>query len=114
MTTDMLLDYLAMRLNGPDAAHLRAVVELNVTDREDQRIIELRNGTLHHRTGVVLEADVSLRVTQAGLVALGLGTAPLDDLVADGTVEIDGDRAVLDEFLGHLDTFAVWFPIASP
>jgi alkyl sulfatase BDS1-like metallo-beta-lactamase superfamily hydrolase len=114
MTTDMLLDYLAMRLNGPDAAHLRAVVELNVTDREDQRIIEVRNGTLHHRTGVVLEADVSLRVTQVGLIALGLGTAPLDDLVADGTVEIDGDRAVIDEFLGHLDTFAVWFPIASP
>ena len=57
---------------------------------------------------------MSLRVTQPGSIALGLGTAPLDDLVADGSVEIDGDRAVIDEFLGHLDTFAVWFPIASP
>ena len=35
-------------------------------------------------------------------------------LQADETVEIDGDRAVIDEFLSYLDTFAVWFPIASP
>jgi alkyl sulfatase BDS1-like metallo-beta-lactamase superfamily hydrolase len=114
MTTDMLLDYVAMRLNGPDAAHLRATVELTVTDRNDQRILELRNGALHHRTGEDPAADVSVRLSHAALIGLGLGTATLDDLVADGSVEIDRDRAVVDELLAHLDTFAVWFPIASP
>ncbi len=114
MTTDMLLDYIAMRLNGPDAAHLRATVELIVTDRGDRRILELRNGALHHRTGVDPDADVTVRLSQDALIALGLGTSTLDDLLADGRVEIDRDRTVVDELLAHLDTFAVWFPIASP
>ena len=114
MTTDMVLDYLAMRLNGPDAAHLVATLGVTLTDRGDQRVLELRNGTLHHRSGVAPDADASVRLTQAALVAIGLGTATLDDLLADGSVEIDGDRAVVEELLGHLDTFEVWFPIASP
>ena len=87
---------------------------MTVTDRDDHRVLELRNGALHHRTGVAPEADASVRMTHAGLIAIGLGTATLEELLADGRVEIDHERAVIDELLAQLDTFETWFPIAEP
>jgi alkyl sulfatase BDS1-like metallo-beta-lactamase superfamily hydrolase len=48
------------------------------------------------------------------LAALALGTLPLADLESRGEVEISGDRRAVEELLGLLDVFELWFPIVEP
>ena len=45
----------------------------------------------------------------------GLPSRPtFADLVADGSILVEGDTASLVDFFGLLDTFEFWFDIVTP
>ncbi len=112
MTVGMLLDHLAIRLDGLRASGLKLTVQIDVTDREEQHAMALEHSAIRHHEGTHSgEADTYLRTTHADLAQLCLGTAAPNDL-AD--TEITGDRASFDTLVSLLDTFAFWFPIVEP
>ncbi|MEZ5143814.1 MAG: alkyl sulfatase dimerization domain-containing protein [Acidimicrobiales bacterium] len=116
MTTDMLLDLLAVRLRGADAGEESTTVDLTITDGDGERwFLELRNGALHHVGGRHgHDADAGLTLPRLALARLASGSTTLDALVADGDATIEGDRAALDRLLGLLDTFSIGFAIVEP
>ncbi|QNP74689.1 MBL fold metallo-hydrolase [Streptomyces roseirectus] len=121
MTTAMLLDYMAIRLNGPAAAGLRLRIGLDVTPEhlggptEDRLLIVVENGVLRHTPPPSLpEPTTTLRATRPALAALAHGTAHLDELLTDNTAEVIGDRTALDTLLGLLDTFTGTFEVVTP
>lgn len=123
MTPEMVLDLLAVRLDGPAASahHLR--IDLRLTSgaagRDDAPVAEhavtIRNGTLSYRTGRHdPSAPTVVTVEWEGLLALVAGTASVEDLAQRGDLVVDGDAAQLTTLLSLLDTFHLFFPIVTP
>jgi len=115
MTTEMLFDYLAVRLNGPEAAGRTVELAVEVTDRDEVWLLGLQNGTLRSVAGRRPDAPVAtLRLTHDALAALATGRTTWEELVEGGGFEVDGDRAAVDGLVSLFDTFAFWFDIVTP
>ncbi|WP_425834114.1 alkyl/aryl-sulfatase [Streptomyces fractus] len=111
MTSDMLLDYLAVRLNGPKAAGHRIDVRLHITDTDERLGISVRHGVL-----VPAAADDApdTSLTRSTLALLCLGALTAEQAHADGSATTEGDREPLAALLGLCDTFRLNFPIVTP
>jgi alkyl sulfatase BDS1-like metallo-beta-lactamase superfamily hydrolase len=115
MTTEMLIDYLAVRLDGAAAAGKAIELTLRITDRDEVHAVGIQDGALHHTAGrPAAAADATVEVTHAALLALAMGTSPLAELESAGEAAIAGDRGAVESLLELLDAFAFWFAIAEP
>jgi alkyl sulfatase BDS1-like metallo-beta-lactamase superfamily hydrolase len=115
MTVEMFLDFLAVRLNGPKAADRAYVFDLHFTDLGERYLLEVENGVLNHTKGAVAESPTAaLRLERSAIDRLAIGQATFAELVADGSIAVEGDTAALVDFFGLLDTFELWFNIATP
>ncbi len=115
MPVEMLVDYLAVRLDGPRAAGRHLVIDLALSDLPHRLSIVVRRGVLHcveDRTGDA--ADLTLHTTSDTFKALVIGTTDAAAEVRDGRLTTEGDPAVLDELVDLLDSFSLWFPIVEP
>ena len=57
--------------------------------------------------------DATIRMTRRALDAILMGSQ-IGDLVADGSVALDGDPAAVAALTSNLDDFEFWFPIVTP
>jgi alkyl sulfatase BDS1-like metallo-beta-lactamase superfamily hydrolase len=115
MTSDMLFDYLGVRLDGERAASTAIELTFRVTDRDETHAVGIRDGALHHvRDRAALDPQATVALTHDALLALATAKGTLADLEADGAVTIDGDRVALETLLSLLDTFRFWFAIVEP
>ncbi|MYR07739.1 MBL fold metallo-hydrolase [Gordonia sp. SID5947] len=115
MTVDMLLDYLAVRLNGPKAGGRHFTLRLDISDAAESRMLELTRGVLNGTpTEPGADADATAQLTKATLTGLALGAVQLADAVAAGKVELGGDESVVYDLFALLDTFTRSFNIVTP
>ncbi len=115
MPVAMLLDYLAVRLDGPAAQGVHVCINLDLTDPDEQRVLELRRSVLHHHADRQRPtADATLHASSAVFKDLLSGAGTLADLLATGAVVIDGDQDALGRLVELLDDFHTWFPIVEP
>jgi alkyl sulfatase BDS1-like metallo-beta-lactamase superfamily hydrolase len=115
MTPEMVFDYVGVRLNGPEAEGSALTFNVVLTDVNQTYALRLRNAALRYEAGVQDEAaDATLTLTMAALTALVLGTATLEQQLANGDVTASGDPAKFGELLALLDTFPFWFDIVTP
>ena len=117
MPVEMLLDYLAVRLDGPAAQGVRLRIDLRLQDPDEHLVLELARSVLHHHRGPRPgSADLELSMPSATFKQLVVGGLSLDAVSADGTgeVSVQGDREVLDTLAGLLDDFRTWFHIVEP
>ncbi len=116
MGIDMLLDFLAIRLNGERAAQADIAITLVLSDLGERYAIEVAHGVLNHTQGRDA-VGAQLTVTTSHPVFMGLlagGPAAVRQAVAAGQVALDGDAAKLGELVGLLDEFEFWFNIVTP
>jgi len=116
MGIDMLLDFVAIRLNGERAADAQIAITLVLSDLDERYAIEVADGVLNHVEGRDA-ADEQLRIvtTHAGLLGLLAGGAEaFRDGLSSGQVTAEGDLGKLAELIGLLDEFEFWFDIVTP
>jgi alkyl sulfatase BDS1-like metallo-beta-lactamase superfamily hydrolase len=112
---DMFFDLLAVRLNGPQAAGKKIVLNANFTDIDEQYLLVVENGVLNYAKGKQdAEADATLTLSRTALDEVILGEAKLADKLAAGEAQINGNPEKLMEFLSLMDTFEFWFNIVTP
>jgi alkyl sulfatase BDS1-like metallo-beta-lactamase superfamily hydrolase len=117
MTSEMLLDLLAVRINGPAWDGVARRFDLTITDRGEQWAVGLANAALHASPGRhhgAAAADAGLALDHAVLAALVTGAQTLDDVLEAGTAVLSGDRGALDALFVLLDDFDMGFPIVTP
>lgn len=115
MSVPMFLDYLAVLLKGPEADGKEYVFNVEFTDIGERYLLEIGNGVLNYTVDAASDGPhAALAMTRSGLDAIVLGQATLADLQEDGTVTIEGDAAAFMDFVGLLDSFELWFNIATP
>lgn len=112
---EMFFDLLAVRLNGPRAAGKVITLNARFTDIGEEYLLAVENGVLHYAKGRQADnADATLTMTRAALDAVILGEATLQETMASGNAQIEGNPAKLVEFLSLLDNFEFWFNIVTP
>jgi alkyl sulfatase BDS1-like metallo-beta-lactamase superfamily hydrolase len=115
MSLDLYFDYMAVRLNHPEADGKHIVLNFNFPDVGETYALELGNGVLNHTAGVQLaSADSTITLDRATLDSITLGQTTMKDAVAAGQVKVEGDGTKLGELMSHLDNFGFWFNIVTP
>ncbi|MFJ3835334.1 alkyl/aryl-sulfatase [Streptomyces sp. NPDC054904] len=113
LTVDMLIDSLAIRVDGPRAWDEKLTMTWNVTDEDRTWHLQLSNGALTYRSagtgtdGQVPAADLTLTLTKPQLLGV-LAGAGLDGL------HVQGDPQVFATLAGLLDTPDPDFAIVTP
>jgi alkyl sulfatase BDS1-like metallo-beta-lactamase superfamily hydrolase len=110
MDVGLILDALAIRLNGPAAADLTVRVNLIFSDLGESYAWWVENGVMNYRLDEPFEGpDLTLTLTKADFVGVLVG----DEAGAAG-LSSDGDLGALTGIVAHLDEFEFWFPIVTP
>ncbi|MCT4357168.1 MBL fold metallo-hydrolase [Streptomyces sp. Je 1-79] len=109
LTTDMLLDSVAIRIDGPRAWDEDLTIDLVLTDERRHHRLTLHNGALTHRA-------VSTPRTPAGLT-LTLTRPQLLGVLAGGSLDgiaTTGDPALLARLFSYVTKPDPGFPIVTP
>ena len=117
MPTDLILDYLAIRLKHPEAVDLAGTVSIVLTDVDERHLLELSNGVLHHRAladDEEVAADATVTTTRVRLDDLLAMDDPAAALTVGEGLTIEGDASTLLGVFDHLDQFPFWFDIVTP
>jgi alkyl sulfatase BDS1-like metallo-beta-lactamase superfamily hydrolase len=114
MSTELFLDYLAMRLDGSRAGDRTITLALTMPDVGESWTLMVRNGALSHRLDASHDVDATVTLDRSALNDIILGAAALADQVAAGTAKVDGDEQALHDFVALLDDFDLWFDIVTP
>ena len=115
MSPEMFFDYLAVHINGEKAANAQAVFNVDLGADGGKYKLELENGVLNHSADAqASKADASITLNRATLNKIILKEESLKQAEEKGDVQISGNHAKLDEFLGYLDSFDFWFNMVTP
>ncbi|MFJ5138617.1 alkyl/aryl-sulfatase [Streptomyces sp. NPDC088707] len=110
LTTGMLLDSLAVRIDGPRAWHEDLTLDLVLTDEDARHRLTLHNGALTHRplSGAPrTPAGLTLTLTKPQLLAVLAGKG------LEG-ITTEGDPALLTRLFSYVTQPDPGFPIVTP
>jgi len=115
LSLETYLDYLAVRLNGPEAAGREITLNFILPDRGDEFVIFVANGVLNYTLGRHADdAQATVTMDRVVLDDINLGLTTIDAAISNGLVTIEGDADRFTEFLSLLDSFDFWFDIVTP
>lgn len=111
MDLALLLDFVAIRLNGPRAAGRRLAFAVQASDRPDAVHVTVERGVLRHRPGA--DAAPVLVAPHSILARLSLGSLSIADALGEGA-RITGDEGPVRELFSLLDDFTGDFSLTDP
>lgn len=112
MSTELFLNFLAIRMDGRRAAGLAFVMNLETPDNGERFVVELANETLTNLPGFHADkADLTLTINRSDLDRVMAGETDLGTLLADGTARGEGDLSMLEKLAGLMVTFDPRFAI---
>lgn len=114
MTPELLLDYLGIRLKGPEAAAHAGTVRWVLPEADRHYLIELRNGVVLYTEGAPEPADATLVAPKQVFAGLVIGALSVEAALAGDGVSVDGDAGLVTLLFGLLDEFPRMFPIVEP
>lgn len=109
------LDYLAVRLNHPEAAGKEIALNFVMPDVGDEFEVTVTNGVMNYTLDSQAEdVDATVTLNRTVLDNINLGQTTMMAAIGDGSVTVDGDAQKVEDFVGLLDTFEFWFNIVTP
>lgn len=112
MSTELFLNFLAIKMDGTRAKGLEFVMNLATPDNGETFVVELANQTLTNIAGYQAEdADLSLTVNRAELERVMAGEEELEAIIADGRMKAEGDLTILGRLAALMVDFDPRFPI---
>jgi len=104
LSTDVLFDALAIRLDPAKAAGHAFQLNWRFMDRDEEVVLTLRHSTLTHRLAERSDrAAASVTTTRAALDSVILRKISVQDALASGAIKIEGDVAKLGSLFGMLE-----------
>ena len=106
---DMFFDFMALHLNAPRAAANEVTLQVEQTDQETTWALQIKNGVLNfHQDKEYPSFDAKVKLVRDNMSQIIIGTQKVDDLLADGTIEVtEGDAEKVKEFFSYFDVFHV-------
>jgi alkyl sulfatase BDS1-like metallo-beta-lactamase superfamily hydrolase len=115
MPIESFFDYLAIRLDGLKAAENPMKINFDLTDKNQQYLLEIKNGVLNYFPNKTNEsADLTIALNRADFNALIMGQVKMEELVKSNKLALKGNPENLKKFQSLFDTFNPWFNIVEP
>jgi alkyl sulfatase BDS1-like metallo-beta-lactamase superfamily hydrolase len=112
MTTELWLDFLAIRLDSKKAEGTNFLINLVTPDNGEQFVVELSNATLTNIKGFqAKDADLTITIDRADLEQTMMGAVSFDDQITSGKAKLVGDRSAFDKLKPMLVQFDMGFEI---
>lgn len=110
LTTSQFLDYLGIRLDSAAAVGHQFTINVITPDNGEQFVVELSNSTLTNLAGFLTDAaDLTLTLDREDLTQAMTGAETLQQLIADGRAQLEGDAAVLQQLAASMVHFELGF-----
>ena len=113
MGVGMALDFLGVKFN-PSKATGDFSVLLDFSDTGESYLLAAQNGVLSNTRNRPEAADLTLRLSEVAFFKLLGQIAPIESLIAEGALQMDGDASKLAALFGALDDFDPFFAIVTP
>lgn len=114
VSSELLFDALAVRLNGPKAEGVSFSMHWHFTDLQEQWLVEIHNGAMNSiRSDAPQETDITLTLKRAALHDILQQRTTPKDAIGSGDLKVTGDVSRLAAFFGLLDRFAGNFPVVD-
>jgi len=116
LSTDVLFDLMAIRLDAAKAAGESMAINWRFTDRNETLVLTLEHSTLTHRLGEWSDAaQASITTTRATLDAIMLRKITVPEAMASGTFGIEGNASKLALLFSLFDQpGSMMFDILTP
>jgi len=110
MSTQMFLEFIAIRMDSKKAEDLEFVINLVTPDNGEKFVLELSNATLTVIEGFSADdANLTITVDRADLEQVMMGVASFSSLIENKQATTEGDLAVLSELASRLVEFDPFF-----
>jgi alkyl sulfatase BDS1-like metallo-beta-lactamase superfamily hydrolase len=112
MSTDLLLDFLGIRLDSDKAKDMHFTINLFTPDNDEKFVIEMSNSTLTNIKGFVSDqADLTITVNRSELERVMSGLLTFPELVAQGNAKLEGDVKIFEQLQSVLVQFSPDFEL---
>jgi alkyl sulfatase BDS1-like metallo-beta-lactamase superfamily hydrolase len=112
MSTDLLLDNMAVTLNSKKADGMKFKININTPDIGEKYVLEMSNATLTNIKGFnAKDADLTITLNRSDLETIISGKATFDDLTKAGKVKLAGDAGVLKQLMSTQEKFDPRFEV---
>jgi alkyl sulfatase BDS1-like metallo-beta-lactamase superfamily hydrolase len=111
-TVDDLLDAVAVKIDGPEAADENVAINIHITDTNKRYAVVLSNSNLSYSVvGEFGEADTTLSISRQDLMRLMGGQLKITELISLGAASIDGSPFSLVTLLGLIEKDNRYYPL---
>jgi alkyl sulfatase BDS1-like metallo-beta-lactamase superfamily hydrolase len=112
MSTELMLDFIGIRMDSRKAEGMRFTINLVTPDRGERHLVEMSNATLTNIQGFqAMNADLTLTINRTDLEPVILGLVSLKAQAEAGKATLDGDPSVFGQLLSTLVEFDRTFEI---
>jgi alkyl sulfatase BDS1-like metallo-beta-lactamase superfamily hydrolase len=112
MSTELFLNFLAIRMDSRKAEGMRFTINLVTPDNGEKFLVELENATLTNIKGFQAgKPDLTLTINRSDLEQTMMGAKTLDVQLADGTARVQGDVSILKQLASTFVDFDPRFEI---
>jgi alkyl sulfatase BDS1-like metallo-beta-lactamase superfamily hydrolase len=112
MSTELFLNFLAIRMDSRKAEGMRFTINLITPDNGEKFLVEMENATLTNIQGFLADKpDLTLTINRSDLEQTMMGAKTLEAQIKDGTAKISGDASVLGKLASTMVEFDPRFEI---
>jgi len=112
MSTELFLNFLAIRMDSRKAEDVRFTMNLITPDNGERFAVELENATLTNIKGfVAANPDLTLTINRSDLERTMTGERTLEAQITDGTAKVEGDAGILKQLASTFVDFDPRFEI---
>ncbi len=112
MSTELFLDFIAVRMDGKKAAGLDLTINLITPDNGEKFAVAVRNETMTNVEGFLHEEpDLTITIDRPDLENIMLGKKSFIASIEDGTAKAEGDVDVINKIASTLTTFEIGFEV---
>ena len=112
MSTELFLNFLGIRMDSRRAEGMRFTINLFTPDNGEKFVVEMDNATLTNFPGFLAEKpDLTLTINRSDLELTMMGAKQLEDQIADGICNAEGDLAILGKLASIMVEFDPRFEI---
>ncbi len=106
MTTELFLDFVAIRMDVSKVGDMEFTINLVTPDIGEKYVVELSDSTLTNIEGFQAnDADLTITINRTDLEQTMMGVKSLEAQVADGTAKVEGDTSIIGKLASTLAVF---------
>ncbi len=115
MSSELIFDFLGVRLNTEKALAHHFKINFIFPDRNEKFLLELNNAHLNNIENIQdKQADLTVTINRKDFNLLLLKQQSFEQLLKSGAMKFDGNGKVFGQLLMMMDEFTFWFNIVTP